>query len=250
MQLAQNIIIFLYGIVIGSFLNVCIYRLPKHENIVSERSHCMECGHQLQWYELFPVFSFIWQRGRCRNCNTKLSIQYPAIELLNGILYVIIFRKEGLTPYGVLLCLLGSALIVLSIIDWRTYYIPLGINVFIGVIGILYTCFDYRNLVSHLIGMVGVSGFLFLLYLITRGRGIGDGDIKLMIGAGLFLGPWLSILALWIACLLGAIIHTIRMKVCKVGHQLAFGPYLAVGIMIAALYGEKLMNWYLTNFIN
>lgn len=245
MQISKYIVIFLYGIVIGSFLNVCIYRIPKEEDIVKERSHCMTCGHTLRWYELIPVFSYLFQRGRCRSCGTKLSIQYPLMEVLNGVLYVIIIHRVGITPYGILLCLLCSILLVLSVIDFRTYYIPIGINICVLIIGLVYTCFDYKNVSNHLWGMIGVSGFLFALYLLTKKRGIGDGDIKLMIGAGAFLGVWPSILALWIACLLGAVIHSIRMKVSKVGHQLAFGPYLAIGILFSALYGEELIHRYM-----
>lgn len=245
MQIFKYILVFLYGIVIGSFLNVCIYRIPKEEDIVKERSHCMTCGHTLRWYELIPVFSYLLQRGRCRSCGTKLSIQYPLMEAINGVLYVIIIYRVGITPYGILLCLLCSVLLVLSVIDFRTYYIPIGINICVLIIGLVYTCFDYKNVSNHLWGMIGVSGFLLVLYLLTKKRGIGDGDIKLMIGAGAFLGVWPSILALWIACLLGAVIHSIRMKVSKVGHQLAFGPYLAIGILFSALYGEELIHRYM-----
>lgn len=245
MQIFKYIVVFLYGIVIGSFLNVCIYRIPKKEDVVKERSHCMTCGHILTWYELIPVFSYLLQRGRCRSCGTRLSIQYPLMEALNGVLYVIIIYEEGVTPYGILLCLLCSVLLVLSVIDFRTYYIPIGINISVLLIGVVYTCFDYKNVSDHLWGMICVSGFLFVLYLITKRRGIGDGDIKLMIGAGAFLGVWPSILALWIACLLGAVIHSIRMKVSKIGHQLAFGPYLAIGILFSALYGEELIHRYM-----
>lgn len=245
MQIFKYIVVFLYGIVIGSFLNVCIYRIPKEEDIVKERSHCMTCGHTLKWYELIPVFSYLLQRGRCRSCGTRLSIQYPLMEVLNGVLYVIIIYKEGITLYGILLCLLCSVLLVLSVIDFRTYYIPIGINICVLLIGVIYTCFDYKNVSNHLWGMICVSGFLFVLYLLTKKRGIGDGDIKLMVGAGAFLGVWPSILALWMACLLGAVIHSTRMKVSKVGHQLAFGPYLAIGILFSALYGEELIQRYM-----
>ncbi|WP_310605622.1 prepilin peptidase [Anaerosporobacter sp.] len=249
MQLFYYIVVFLYGIVIGSFLNVCIYRIPKKEDLVKAHSHCMTCGHILRWYELIPVFSYLFQRGRCRGCGIKIAIQYPLVETLNGVCYLIIIHRMGITPEGILLCLLCSALLVLSVIDFRTYTIPFGINISVLAIGIMAIAFDYKNVSEHLLGMVCVSGFLFALYLLTKKRGIGDGDIKLMIGAGAFLGVLPSILALWVACLLGAIIHTIRMKVSKVGHQLAFGPYLAIGILFSALYGEELIGRYMNYLI-
>lgn len=129
------IIIFLYGIVIGSFLNVCIYRIPKQENIVKIRSHCMNCGYQLKWYDLVPVFSYLCLGGKCRSCKQKISVQYPLIELLNGVFYCIVFAVYGISVEALLYALLASALITLSVIDFRTYEIPVGINLFILEIG-------------------------------------------------------------------------------------------------------------------
>ena len=124
------IIIFIFGIVIGSFLNVCIYRLPLHESIITAPSHCMTCGRKLRWYDLVPVFSWIVLGGKCRNCKSKISVQYPIIEALNGVLYVLVCAVNGLNRSSLLYCLMTSALLTLSLIDWRTYEIPFGINVF------------------------------------------------------------------------------------------------------------------------
>lgn len=239
------IIVFLYGIVIGSFLNVCIYRLPKHENIVKVRSHCMSCGYQLKWYDLVPVFSYLFLGGRCRKCKAKISIQYPLIEMLNGVLYIIIFAEYGFSVETLLYCLLFSALVTLSVIDFRTYEIPVGINVFILALGLIRVITDYTNWPRYIIGLLCVSGFLFLIYLVTKGRGIGGGDVKLMAAAGLLLGWKLIILAFFVGCIIGAIIHLIRMKISKAGHVLAMGPYLSLGIMIAVLFGERMISWYL-----
>lgn len=139
------LIIFLYGIVIGSFLNVLIYRLPKKENIVTTRSHCMNCGYQLKWYDLVPIFSFLALGGRCRKCKTRISVQYPFIEALNGILYLIIFIRFGMSVDSLLYCLLFSALLTLSVIDFRTYEIPIGINVFILLLGLVRVVADWSN---------------------------------------------------------------------------------------------------------
>ena len=244
------ITIFLFGIVIGSFLNVCIYRIPKKENIVKIRSHCMECNYQLKWYDLVPLFSYIFLGGRCRKCKTRLSVQYPLIEGLNGILYVLIVVVNGLTIESLLYCLMFSALVTLSVIDFRTYEIPLGINLFILALGLIRVALDYKNFLNYLIGFLSVSGFLYLLYLLTKGRGIGGGDIKLMAVSGLMLGWKCNILALAFGCILGSVIHLIRMKVSKEDHVLALGPYLSVGIMIATLWGNDLIGWYLTTVLN
>jgi len=109
------IVVFVYGITIGSFLNVLIYRIPKKENIAIVRSHCMKCGYQLKWYDLVPLFSWLTLGGRCRKCKEKISVQYPLIEALNGVLYMIVFYYYGLSIDSLLYCLLFSALLALSV---------------------------------------------------------------------------------------------------------------------------------------
>ena len=242
------LIVFIFGTVIGSFLNVCIYRIPKHEDIVKTRSHCMSCGGQLKWYDMFPVFSYLFLRGRCRHCKAKLSVQYPLIEAMNGILYVIIVLLHGVNVDSLLYCLLTSALIVLSVIDFRTYEIPFGINLFILALGLIRTALDYHNFLGYLIGFLAVSAVLAILYYATGGRAIGGGDVKLMAACGLFLGWKLIILAFLAGCILGAVIHVIRMKVSGENHVLAMGPYLSAGVFIAALWGNQMLTWYLGQF--
>ena len=242
------ILVFLYGIVIGSFVNVCIYRIPEGEDIVKTGSHCMSCGHKLTWYDLFPVLSFLALKGKCRYCGTKLSIQYPAIELINGLLYCLIVGVKGVNINSILYCLLASALLTLSVIDFRTLEIPPGINVFILVIGIIHVLFNFQGILNYGLGFFCVSAGLFILYQLTGGRGIGGGDIKLMAVSGLFLGVIGNILAFILACILGSILHILRMKITKVNHVLAFGPYLAMGIMISLLWGDAIINWYMSLF--
>lgn len=237
------IIIFLYGIVIGSFLNVCICRIPEKESIMP-RSHCMNCGGTLHWYDMFPVFSYIILKGRCRNCGAKISKQYPLIEALNGILYIIVFMANGININSVLYCLMTSVLIVLTMIDERTFEIPLCLNITLAVIGVLMCMADRENIVSHLIGAVCVSFILFIIWFLSSGKAIGGGDVKLMVSAGLILGWKLAITAFIIACVLGSVLHLIRMKVSKAEHMLAMGPYLSIGIFIAALWGNKMIDWY------
>lgn len=240
------IIIFLYGIVIGSFLNVLIYRLPKKENIVTTRSHCMNCGYQLKWYDLVPIFSYLVLGGRCRKCKTRISVQYPIIEALNGCLYLIVFYKFGMSVDSLLYCLLFSALLTLSVIDFRTYEIPIGINVFILLLGLVRVITDWTNWADYLIGFLAVSVFLYLIYIITHGRGIGGGDVKLMAVCGLVLGWKLILSGFFLGCIIGSICHLIRMKISHADHVLAMGPYLSVGVMIAALWGNQMINWYLS----
>ena len=240
------IIIFIFGITIGSFLNVCIYRIPLGESIVMASSHCMTCGWKLKWYDMVPVFSWLVLGGKCRNCKSKISVQYPIIEGVNGILYVVICAVNGLEWSSMIYCFMASALLVLSIIDWRTYEIPFGINVFLFVLGVAMTILDRGNLAEHLIGMICVSGLLGILYLLNGGRAIGGGDIKLMFACGLILGWKLILLAFFLGCIIGSVVHIIRMSVKKAGRMLAMGPYLSAGILLAALWGNAWINWYLS----
>ena len=241
-----SIIIFLYGIIIGSFLNVCIYRIPKKENIVTTRSHCMSCGYQLRWYDLIPLFSWLALGGRCRKCKAKISVQYPLIEALNGVLYLIVFLRYGVSIETLLYCLMASALLALSVIDFRTFEIPLGFNVFIAVLGLVRVLTDLTNWQEYAVGFFAVSVVLYIIYVITKGRGIGGGDIKLMAASGLLLGWKCNILAFLLGCIIGSVIHLLRMRFTKAERVLAMGPYLSIGIYISALWGMQLIDWYLS----
>ena len=243
------IVIFCYGIIIGSFLNVLIYRLPKKENIAIVRSHCMQCGYQLTWYDLVPLFSWLALRGKCRKCRKKISVQYPLIEALNGVLYIMVFHHYGLSIESLLYCLLFSALLTLSVIDFRTYEIPVGFNYFILALGLIRLATDLNDWKTYVIGFLAVSVFLLILYYATGGRGIGGGDVKLMATCGLLIGWKLIILAFLLGCILGSVIHIIRMKLSDEGHVLAMGPYLSMGVAIAVLYGEQMIGWYLTTIL-
>ena len=238
------LIVFAYGLVIGSFVNVVIYRVPDRQDIVKTRSHCMNCGYQLRWFDLIPLFSWIILGGKCRKCHAPISVQYPAIELLNGFFYVMFTIVYGFRLETLLLCLLSSALTAIAVIDFRTYEIPYGINLFIGVLGVIRFITDLRHWDTYLIGLCSVSLFLGLLFLISGGRAIGGGDVKLMAVTGLLLGWKLNLLAFFLGCIYGAVIHLIRMKLTHTGHMLALGPYLAMGIMTSALFGQQILTWY------
>ena len=245
-----TVIITLYGIMIGSFLNVVIYRVPKHESIVVSRSHCMNCGKQIKWYDLVPVVSFLILRGKCRYCKTKLSLQYPLVEFTNGLGYAIIVIVKGVNVESILYCLCMSALLALSVIDWRTFEIPFAFNVFIGILGIIRLLTDYRNWYIYILGFVSVSGFLFIIYKATKGRAMGGGDVRLMAAAGLLLGLKNIVLSLVLGCLLASVLHVLYMKLKNKDHMLAFGPYLSMGIFISMIYGNQIIEWYVNTFVN
>ncbi|MFV0465085.1 MAG: prepilin peptidase [Lachnospiraceae bacterium] len=244
-QILIYFVIFLFGIVIGSFLNVCIIRIPEHTTIITDRSHCMMCGYQLAWFDLIPIFSYLFLKGRCRKCAVAISPQYPIVEGVNGIGYILVFSVYGLSAQSILYCLLTSALIVLTVIDWRIYEIPLGINVFILMLGILRLALEPSNWKNAIAGFLIVSIFLELILIASKGRAIGGGDVKLMAVAGLLLGWKLILLSFFLGCLFGSVIHLIRMKKSGQDRTLALGPYLSAGIFISALWGEELIQLYL-----
>lgn len=243
------ILFFAFGAVIGSFLNVCCMRIPLKENFVVKRSHCDSCGYELKWYDLVPIFSFLFLGGRCRKCKAKIPVRHLLMEVANGLLYTIVLFVCELSVDSLVYCFTGSALLALSVIDWNTFEIPMGFNYFIAAMGVVHLCFDKENWLTYVIGCVCVSGVLMVIYLITKGRAIGGGDIHLMAASGLLLGWQKIILAFCIGCVLGAVIHIIRMKVSKVEHLLAFGPYLSAGILISALWGNDILSWYLSLYV-
>ena len=245
-DLIFSILFGLYGVIIGSFVNVLILRLPIRESVTLTRSHCMNCGHTLAWYDLFPLFSYLFLGGKCRYCKAHISVQYPIVEGLNGLLYIILYLVKGITLETVLYCLCASALLALSFIDWRTQEIPVGFNIFILLLGLIRLITDIGNWSQYVIGLFAVSGFLFLLFLITKGRSIGGGDIKLMAATGLLLGWQLNIIAFLLGCIIGSIIHLTLMAIKKANRVLAFGPYLSMGVYIAMIWGEQLVSWYLS----
>lgn len=237
-------LVFIYGIIVGSFLNVCIYRIPLKESVVTTRSHCMKCGYQLKWYDLVPVFSYVFLRGRCRKCGDRISPQYPLIELLNGILWVLTFVYTGINITSLIYSLVISALIVLSVIDFRTFEIPVSINVYIGIMALINIVTDYEHILTYIIGMIIVSGVLYLMYFLSNGRAIGGGDVKLMAACGLLLGWKLIIVAFIFGCLYASVIHILRMVISKKDHMLAMGPYLSAGVITAMWFGSHIVNWY------
>ena len=237
--------IFLMGITFGSFFTLAVYRIPLGQDITHNRSYCPNCNHKLSNLDLIPLFSYIFLRGKCRYCKTKISAQYPVIEAVNGFGYVLIFIMNGFNFTGILYALCFSMLTAITVIDWRTYEIPLGLNITILVLGAIHLALDYHNFLYYLIGMVSVSGFLLLLFIITGGRGIGGGDIKLMFAAGLLLGWKHIILALVIGCIIGSIVHLTLMRIKGKGRVLAFGPYLSIGIFTVMLFGSQILDWYI-----
>lgn len=257
-------IIFVFGTVIGSFLNVLIYRLPIGMDFKKGNSICTSCKHQLNWKDLFPLFSWIFLGGKCRYCKAPISPRYPIVEALNGIAYVLVylFLCGGYAIEGLSLKLVGymimmSALIVVSWIDFEHQIIPdsMWIAIFVGglfIVGdaLLTDTFTKEWIISKIIGLFAVSGLFFLVALVTGGRAMGGGDIKLMAAVGFVLGWKAVLIALFMSALLGVLFSIGRKLVSKKEMKgvIPFGPFLAMASAICAYVGEPIFDAYLGLF--
>ena len=246
-------LVLIIGLCIGSFLNVCIYRIPKEESIVFPSSHCKSCVQELKYYELIPIVIYIFLRGKCIKCKSKISIKYPLIEILNGLLYLLLFIKYGLSFNFIFYCLLVSLLIVISIIDLESKYVYSSttiVGVLLAIIYIIIGAYlgEVKILNNLLGGLIGY-GIIFLIIILTGGMGEGDADIAGI--CGLFVGIKGVLVALFLAIILGGIFASIvlLLKIKDRKSEIAFGPYIAIGTLIWILIGQKILTLYVSFFI-
>lgn len=182
-QLYLSIVTFIFGSVVGSFLNVCICRMPKDESVVSPPSHCPNCNYCIRWYDNIPLFSYLLLRGKCRGCGTHISLQYPLVELINGLMTLVLFLKFGPTFSFLALFLFCSALVVITFIDLEYQIIPDEISLSGIVIGFVFSFFlPWLTWLNSLLGiLLGGGSLLLVAYLyqwLTGKEGMGGGDIK------------------------------------------------------------------------
>lgn len=245
------ILVLVLGLIIGSFLNVCIYRIPQNQSIAFPASHCPGCQKKLQWWHLIPLISFMFLKGRCAYCARKISIRYPIMELINGLLYLVVFYKFGLTWITLQGFILVSTLLVVSFIDMDHRIIPNKIVLFLMIVSIPLN-FLVSNLtwLEMLWGFLVGGGLLLVIALLSRG-GMGGGDIKLMAALGLYLGWQQILMAIFIASLIGSIVGIFLMLFFGKGRKTAipFGPFLAIGTLVCYLWSDQLINWYIGNVI-
>lgn len=246
------IFVFLFGAAVGSFLNVCIYRLPKEESLIRRNSHCMSCGEPIKRRDLIPIISWCILKGKCRSCGAKISPRYTIVELLNALCWLFIaWRFDVLiNPVRfIFTALLFSALIVVFFMDWDTQLISTYVVIFIGLLAIGNYIFCHNimdtTLRSHIIGFFAVSVPLLLIVLASKGRAMGLGDVYLMAAGGLFLGVQNILAALFIGLISGSIAGLI-IKYKTESSVFAFGPWLSLGIAVSALYGDRLAQLYMT----
>ena len=250
-------VVFLTGLVVGSFLNCVIYRLNTKESFLFSRSHCPKCHHILKWYDLIPILSFIIVKGKCRYCKKKISWQYPLVEIATGIVFLLILNYElRIMNYGfnleimlnsLFLILNSCFLIVIFVYDLKHYIIPDKI-IYPAIAIVLIFNFQFSIFNSSILSGLGAAGFFFLFWLISRGRWMGFGDVKLGFFMGLFLS-WPNILvALFSAFFIGAIIGIGLIALGKktLKSQVPFAPFLVIGTFIALFFGKEIINWYMS----
>jgi len=248
-------IVFIFGTIVGSFLNVCIYRIPAGLSIVSPPSSCPNCGHKIRWYENIPILSYLFLRGRCAGCKALISLRYPLVEALNGLLFVLILYSFGVIWVTPIYFLLASALVVITFIDLDHQIIPDVIS--LPGIGTGFLCsflIPWITWLDSLLGIVLGGGLLLLIamgyeYLAKR-EGMGGGDIKLLAMLGAFMG-WKAIFPIvFIASLVGTLIGVPVMLLGKKDTKLAlpFGPFLSFAAIIYLLWGDEIVTWYLNLF--
>lgn len=247
------IFVFIFGIVIGSFLNVCIYRIPKEESISFPPSHCCSCNHRLYPLDLIPVMSYVFLKGRCRYCGEKIPVGYPIIEILNGILYVLIYYKFGFTLYALKYFILVSLLIVISFIDFKNQDVYTSTIIFGVAVGLIFLAIEYilyKQLFLYCI-LGGILGTLIIGFIVFITRGMGEGDIEIAGVCGLFIGYKLIILDIFLAIVIGGIAALIILgfKIKKPNEKIAFGPCISAGALASILCGNEMVQYYLNLLI-
>jgi leader peptidase (prepilin peptidase)/N-methyltransferase len=249
-------LVFMFGMCIGSFLNVCIYRLPSSTSIINpSRSFCPQCNSAIQFYDNIPVLSYLWLKGRCRNCKAPISPRYPLVELLTGILAIAILLMFGLTLEGVVYFVFMSSLLVITFIDIDHKIIPDIISLPGIPIGLAASLvLPAMTFKSSLLGLLAGGGSLLLVAwtysLITRKEGMGGGDIKLLGMIGAFIGWKGVIFTIFAASLTGTLVGMIVMliKGKNLKFAIPFGPFLSIGAMSYVFFGKKVLFWYFHSF--
>ena len=272
----MSILIFLFGLCVGSFLNVCIHRLPQGQSVVRPRSRCPRCGHAIAAYDNIPVLSYLVLRGRCRNCRARISPHYPLVELLTGLTLLLVYDSFDLSIAGLKAALLASALIVLVFTDLHDRILPDRITLpGIGV-GLLFALWlpiddntaallcrwlagDYppavtASLVNALLGAALGAGILYglgeLWYRLRGVEAMGLGDVKMMAMVGVFLGPKLTMLTLLLGSLAGSILGSLFILLARkdAKYELPFGSFLGVAALVALFWGTLLIELYMSLF--
>lgn len=242
------IFVFLVGSVVGSFLNVVIYRLPLGISVAQGRSFCEGCKRQLKFYELIPIFSRIALKGKCPTCGERISLRYSLVEGVSGLFACLCFYTFGPSVSGIISFGVISILLAISMVDWDTMTIPDPLNMGLAILALLSALLTHDiSMLSRVVGAFIISAPMLIISLIVAGA-FGGGDIKLMFAAGFLLGWENAVVAFFIGILTGGIYAIYLLATNyreKMGRHFPFGPFLAVGIALSMFYGPKIIEGYL-----
>ena len=254
-QFFFSVVIFLLGLIIGSFLNCLTYRLETEESFWKGRSSCPHCRHKLSWQDLIPVLSFFFLRRKCRYCKEPISWQYPIVEISTAVIFLIIFNFQFL----IFNFIVAPLLIVIFVYDLKHYIIPdkiiypaiLVSGIWYAVYGIFLNQYTKYDILNTAYSTLGATAFFLSIVLLSRGKWMGLGDVKLALLMGLFLG-WPNVfIALFLAFFIGAVLGVILIISGKkqLSSEIPFGPFLVTGTFIALFWASSLINWYQNFFL-
>ena len=252
---ALNIIVILFGLCIGSFLNVCIYRIPLSKSIAFPGSECCNCSSTIHFYDNIPILSFIWLKGKCRKCGHKISLRYPMIEIITSLIFLSVFLNFGFYLESFIYLIFLSSLIIIIFIDIDHQIIP-DVITLPGIIFFFCTSFFTTSItfIQSLSGIIAGGGSLYIVawtyYFFTKKEGMGGGDIKLLAMIGAFIGWKGVIFTIFTASFTGTIagILIILIKGQSFKDKIPFGPFLSIGAITYIFFGTKLTSLYL-NFM-
>lgn len=242
------LLLFILGLVMGSFYTVVGLRRPQNESIIKPRSHCVNCKHQLKWYELIPIISWIIQKGKCRSCGEKISFVYPIIELLTGLLFMIAYLLYGISYEFFAMLIISSLLVIIYVSDFKYLVIldgPLFLS-YVLILGLKYYYFGWKTFVISLISGFGLLAFMLIIKVvgdkIFKRESLGGGDVKLVALFGFALGVRLSLISLIVGCFLAfpfAIYYVFTNK----QREVPFGPFLITGMLIIYLLETQILDF-------
>jgi leader peptidase (prepilin peptidase) / N-methyltransferase len=244
----EPLTIFIFGLIIGSFCNVAIYRLPQGKSIITPGSRCPSCTASIRPWDNIPVLSFLFLRGQCRACKEPISLRYPSVELISGMLYVLLWFKYGLSIPFAVYAALTSTLLTVALIDYDHKIIPNIITLPGIIIGLGLSLWALPiTPVASLLGILVGGVFFYLIALVSKGS-MGGGDIKLIAMIGAFLGWQGAFFTILSGALLGSLVGVTLMVLGKKGRKdkVPFGPFLSIGAILFILWGDDLIHWYLS----
>ena len=253
----ENIIpitIFILGLLIGSFLNVCIYRIPRGESIAYPPSHCTSCGNNIASYDLIPVISWVFLSGKCRHCSQKISIRYAMVELATALLFLLTYFQYGLTIYLMRYLILIPFLMVIAMIDYDTmevYASTVWMAIAVGIFLLGVNFYLGQPMATYIYGGLlgaGIITFIIMMSKLILGQeGMGWGDVEICGLCGLFLGFKLTLMMMFFSFIIGGMVgvYLLRFKKRKGKSEMPFGPSIIMAAFLIIIWGDKILNWYL-----